>query len=200
MKSLTLSQVLSLLTLSFVASIIPACGGGSSEKALVAQPPLQAPPTVGKMHVSAPLAGPVNCPVNSSILLRTVVFTPTSPDDIILYVLVEGKYTSPFSSTSFGFYSIDLQDADGNSLGSMLDSVPNRLPGADMPFRMYGQPFQESGNAHFFSEGKFPSTSYKILVYVTAGTSAGIDTKDLVVKIVTLEGVQVVSPSSQITG
>lgn len=197
MKSLTLSQVVSILALAFMASVIPACGGGGSSPAAAA--PVPSSTFAGKIHVSSTLAGPINCLASTSVLLRTVTFVPTNPDDVILYVIVEAQYTT-LASASPGFYSVDIQDANGNSIGALNDDVPNRLPGVNMPLRMSGNPFQSSGNAHFFSEGQFPSPSYTIKLYVTAGTTASISTSSIVVKFVTLEGVTVVSPSPAITG
>lgn len=201
MKSLTLSQVVSILALAFMASIIPACGGGGSSKDAAGSPipPPPAVSTVGMVHVSTTLAGPINCPVSGNVLLRTVTFVPTNANDIILYVIVEGQYTT-VASASPGLYSLDIQDASGASIGALNDDVPNRLPGTNMPFRMTGNPFQSSGNAHFWSEGQFPSASYTLKLYCSTGTTAAISTSNIVVKIVTMEGVQVVSPSGLITG
>jgi len=91
MKSLSLSQAASILALAMIASIVPACGGGSpgAMKATAFQ---QAPagPTVHEaFHPSMIIVPGATAP--TAVDVKTWVFTP-APGEVVLKICVSGEY------------------------------------------------------------------------------------------------------------
>ncbi len=193
MKSLTLSNVLSILALSLLASIIPACGGGSSRPATAS---FATPPAFeGKIHVST-AGAPVLVPSGSSagVLVRQITFTPTNANDVLLYFKVEGDYT--MAATSNTFIGVETFDAGMNSVcGAQTGFI--QAAGSNQPFS-FGGPVMMIP-ALVSSAPQFPSAQYTIKITCVTNTQA-ITLSNLVIKVFTMEGVQLISPSGNIVG
>lgn len=188
MKAHHWSQGLFLMGMALlVAVLIPACGGGSGSGAGATPPPSAS--TANAIYVSS-VAGPVVIPANTgNAPVRTVTFTPASPNDFILYVVVEGTYTS--ASGSLADVTVTIKDSSNNVLASgPIGPFPS---GTAQPFRWRGQPGNRSG----IDPSSFPSTSYT--VSITASTSAAgsaqIDTTK--VKVFVAQDVTVEDPSAK---
>lgn len=193
MKSLTLSQAFGILALAFAVALAPSCGGGGGHSVTAATVP--PPAFAGKIHASA--VGPtvnVSSGVTTPQVIRTVTFTPSDPNDVILSFQVEGTFTMAAGSSCF--LGVQVLDGSGNKLGGQ-QVVMFQTAGTGKAFSFSGPLITLPGNSD--SNGKLQNPPYAIQLSVTTGTQP-ISFSATVVKIVVLENMVVVDPSSAITG
>ena len=177
-----------------------ACGGGGGTSTAA---PFQGGGSQVHMHASAAM-GPStigNFAVDSEI--ASITFTPKSPSDLLLYVIVEG--TASPGTTADNTYWLEIKDAAGRRLRRIKNTSGFLATGAGQPFRMViALPMEWDHELNATrppcSLGfEYPSSSYSVRFSMdTAGSWSGsFDT--IVFKVFTLEGVSVDSPSPRIS-
>lgn len=189
------SQGLFFIGLAFLIAALtttPSCGGGGGGGGAGASTP-QSPTAEHRIHVST-TSGAVAVPASSSLfIVRSVTFTPTSANDVILYVQAVGTY----SATTTGLTDriiLDILDAGSNSIGRLTEAPVTT--GTGIPYRLQGSPGMDSTGV----AASFPSSSYTIRLWMTTSATWSGSIESVTFRIVTAEGVTVVSPSSNITG
>lgn len=92
MKSLSLSQAVSILAIAMMASLIPACGGGNSGSSSKLSASQTAPtePTIHESF-SAPIIVVPGSAVVTTMDVKTWTFTP-APGEVVTQVSVSGQY------------------------------------------------------------------------------------------------------------
>lgn len=166
-----------------------ACGGGGGGGSASAQPTT----AEHRTHVST-VGGVVTVPTSSvNLVVRSITFTPTSANDVIIYAHVAGTYSASSGTIDPGSLRLEVRDAGGLLLAQGLIASTGPT-GSAVPYRL-----QTAITTGAYSAAAFPSTSYTVrLLITTTGTWSGqIDSTQF--KIVTLEGVNVVSPSGNIS-
>lgn len=187
----TLGDAAFLLGLAALTlALIPACGGNGTASA---PPPTVATSVITK-HIST-TSGPHNVPgLASTLLLREVIFTPTSASDEVIRVEVTGNIN--WTAGANLHIGMDVVDALGVSL--MTDSpsnAPGLMTGASTPFRFVT-------HLSVFRPISPPDLSqYKLRLYAVSSSSDWVGSVDsLTFKITALEGVTILAPSGQISG
>lgn len=151
---------------------------------------------VHQIHVSSTSGPHAVAASSANALVREVTFTPTSPNDVILYVYAEGTYTAS-SVGSFDSTGIEVRDAAGQVSGGAPQETVNFIVGTSRGFRnITTLALAKRGDQSW----SFPSSSYTVRLTITTGSGWSGQINSLTFKIVTLESVTVSSPSTSISG
>jgi hypothetical protein len=158
-----------------------------------------------KIHEST-TSGAVTVPAGSTgFSVRSVVFTPTNPNDVLNMVIAEGTYSASSLGGGVGdFLMIQVQDASGNviacSMPSSAEPSARRIQSTGTGISFLMKSSLEGIAGSYLSTFAFPSTSYTINILASTGSSWSGSINSLKIKIVTHEGVTIVSPSANIAG
>ncbi len=181
------SQGLFLLGLAaLTAALVPACGGGGGSAGATPQS-ASAPHAI----YASSVAGLVVIPASSTNApVRSVTFTPANPNDIVLYVVVEGSYSNAVGSLQA--ITVTLTDASGNSLGS--GPITPLTVGTSRAFRWRSQ----VGCTGFGTDPSlFPSTSYVISITAVTSAAGSAQIDSTKIKMFMAENVTVDDPSAK---
>lgn len=172
------------------AALIPACGGGSSK---ASSPILPAAGTDHDLNIST-VSGIVAVPASSTnLVIRTITFTPTNPNDVILYFSAEGTMNVTASGGLSDSISIVLLDASGTEISGNNNKTVSSTLGSNLTYSL-------RGTVDSSSVGVFPSTSYTIQLLMTTSSSWSGQIDSVQFKIFTAQNVTVISPSPNIVG
>jgi hypothetical protein len=138
-----------------------------------------------RIHESA-VSGIIPIPASSTnYVVRSVTFTPSSPNDLLLRIQVEGTSTGTVTQGSAYIHVV-------GSTGQVTDSSVFNLPIAvDLPFK--------ASLGILDSIFPMPTTSYTITFFATTDAAWAGSVSSVVIRIWTLEGASVLSPSPSIS-
>jgi len=147
-----------------------------------------------KLHLSA-IRGPISVPTDAfEFVVKSITFTPTHPDDLVLAVRTEGSYTRAEGEAGASMQLV-VRDSTGKLV--LRQVGPSNLPaGANVAFYAHAT-FTLDGPAGTAGFKKFlPPFTIQLLMFTSSAWVGQVDTIQF--KVLALENAIVVSPSPDI--
>lgn len=144
MKSLKLSQALSILAIALAASIIPACGptGLTTKLSAFQQPPIG--PTIHQASAVGPFSVPVTASAGGTMIpVKTWTFTPASGEEFLRFRISGEEVYAATGQAQVGSQQasivLSITDGQGFIVGiSTYEPLP--MNGTVKPFYLDGHP------------------------------------------------------------
>jgi hypothetical protein len=155
------------------------------------------------MHVSSTMGPSTIGSFAEDSEIASITFTPKSPSDLLLYVIVEG--TASPGTTADNTYWLEIKDAAGHRIRRIKNTSGFLATGSGQPFRMViSLPMEwdyevSAARPPCSLDFTYPSTSYSVRFSMDTGASWSGSFDTIVFKVFSLEGVTVDAPSSRIS-
>lgn len=188
------SHVAFLVTFGFLTGMFfsasTSCGGGGGGGAGAA--PVFSSDM--KIHVSS-VGGAISVPLGAFGTVRSIAFTPSTPNDVIVYVQAAGTWTNTSGAGNANLW-MRVNDSTGQPYSVSIPSPALTLVASSGSYRIQGSIVMDRA----FMPSNFPSSSYTIeLLVISDGSWAGLINSSQF-KIMVQENPTVSSPSPNIAG